>query len=63
MFTAQIEIKYFATKSSCLVTSPHHYRTIHNHFVAPLQGKKIPQNEKVGLRNSIWSSFCIYFLR
>ena len=24
MFTAQSEIKYLATKSSCLVTAPHH---------------------------------------
>ena len=26
MFIAQSEIKYLATKSSCLVTSPHHYQ-------------------------------------
>ena len=26
MFTAQSEIKYLATKSSCLVTAPHHYQ-------------------------------------
>ena len=26
MFIAQCDIKYLATKSSCLVTSPHHYQ-------------------------------------
>ena len=28
MFTAQSEIKYRATKSSCLVTSPDSYQTV-----------------------------------
>ena len=28
MFAAESEIKYLATKSSCLVTNPHHYQIV-----------------------------------